>query len=108
MRLLPDYWLKLRSPSGLFVDTNVLETQGLNSSVERIKLSPDIFETADTEFFSHNIKFSSALLGELGIENTFDGNFNIIRRLSIKADLNNREILATINSIDIRGALGSI
>jgi hypothetical protein len=114
MHLLSDYWLKLRSPGGLFMDTSVLETQGLNSSVEWInevilaRLSPDVFKTAIAEFFGYNVDFGSALLGEFGVDNVFDSGFDIVRQLSVEADLDSRKILAAVDGVAVRRALGSV
>ena len=94
--------------------TNVLETQGLNSSVEWInevifaRLSPNIFEAAVAEFFSHNVEFGSALLGEFGVDNVVDGGFDVVRRLSVEADLDGRKILAAVDGFGVGRALGSV
>ena len=96
------------------MDTNVLETQGLNSSMEWIneviftRLSSDVFEAAVAEFFGHNVEFGSALLGDFGVDDVFDGGFDIFRWLSMEADLDGRNILAAVDGVAVRKALGSI
>lgn len=72
MRLLLDHWFKLLSPLGLSMETEVLETQRLEGSVEWINkvilviLSPDIFEAAVAEFLGYDAKFGSGFLIEPG------------------------------------------
>ncbi|PVH99919.1 hypothetical protein DM02DRAFT_614668 [Periconia macrospinosa] len=113
MRLLGGHWLQLTSLVGLFVGTEVLETQSLEGSVEWINkvilasLSLDIFEAAVAEFLGYNAEFRLALLGDFGLDNTVDSGLDIVRWLSMHVDLDSRKILVPVHGGGVRRALGS-
>jgi hypothetical protein len=113
MRLLPDHWLKLCSPGCLFMDAEFAETQCLDCSVEWLKkvifarLSPDVLEAAIAERLGYNVEFSSALLGDFGIDNGIDGGIDIIRWLGVEANLDGGKILAAVDGVGASRVLGS-
>jgi hypothetical protein len=113
MRLRGDHWLKLPSPVGFFMGTEVLETQGLEGSVEWINkvilasLSPDILEAAVAEFLGYDAEVRSALLGDFGGDNAVDSGLDVVRRLSVHVDLDGRKILVAVDGGGVRRALGS-
>lgn len=96
------------------MDINILVTQGLDSKVEWInevifaRLGPDVFKAAVAEFFGYNVEFGSTMLSAFGVNNVFDGGFNIVRRFNMEVDLNGRKILATVDGVGVRRALSSI
>jgi hypothetical protein len=113
MRLLGSDWLKLPSPVGFFMGTEVLETQSLEGSVEWINkvilasLSPDIFEAAVAEFLGYDAELGSALLGDFGVDNAVDSGLDVVRWLSMHVDLDGRKILVPVDGGGVRRALGS-
>jgi hypothetical protein len=114
MWLLLDRWFELLSPVGLFMNTEVLDTQSLEGSVEWInkvilaRLSPDIFEAIVEEFLAYNAEFGSALLGEFGVDNTVHGSFDAVRRLRVDVDLDSLQMFVAVESVGVRRALGSV
>lgn len=96
------------------MDTKVVETQGLDGSVEWVKnvifarLSPDIFEAAIVEYLGYDMEFGSALLEDFGIDDAFNSGFDVVRRLRVEANSDSCKILVAVDGVGISRALGLV